>query len=104
MIGGAILIVASFIIIIPSILTIYSAVTSISLDNIVKTAIEGVLGRLGTSTDSAGANSRVPIALSAVGLVVAPILMVDGGIGLAAGGVLLVVDRRKEQKTATVHG
>jgi hypothetical protein len=103
MIVGAILVVAGMIIVIPSILTIYSAVTAFSADDIVRIVVATILGWFGMTPDFAAPPSRIPIALSVAGLVVSPILLVDGAIALIGGSVLSVMDRRKERKETAIH-
>jgi hypothetical protein len=103
MIIGAILLVAGIIIVIPSILTIYSAVTSFSADDIVRIVVATILGWFGIEPDFVEPPSRIPIALSVAGLVVSPILLVDGAIALIAGSILSILDRRRAHKTTAVH-
>jgi hypothetical protein len=103
MIIGAILIVAGFIIVIPSIMTIFSAVKSVSADDIVRIIANTILGWFGISPDSTSPPSRVPIALSVAGIVVAPILLVDGALALIGGSILSVMDMRKERKAPAIH-
>jgi hypothetical protein len=106
MIAGSILVMAGILIIIPSVFFLYSFTTSISVDDIIRIVLQTILGRLERAPDLPGSGASVPtlsIALSAAGIVVSPILMVDGAIGLIAGSILLVVDKRKEKKSAALH-
>lgn len=106
MIAGSILVAAGMLIVIPSVYFLYSFTTSISVDDIIRVVLQTILGRLERAPDSLGSEAsipRVPIALSVAGIVVSPILMVDGAIGLLAGGILLVMDKRKERKSAALN-
>ena len=103
MIVGAILVIAGIIIVIPSIMTIYSAITAFSIDDITRIIVGTILGWFGIEPDFAEPPSRIPIALSVAGLVVSPILLVDGAIALIAGSILSIMDRRKAHKTTAVH-
>jgi hypothetical protein len=87
MIAGAILVVAGISIVIPSALFLYSFTTSISIDDIIRIVLQTMLGRLERVPDLPGSETSIPtatIALSVAGIVVSPILMVDGAIGLLA--------------------
>lgn len=106
MIAGSILVAAGLLIVIPSVYFLYSLTTSISVQDIIRVVLQTILGRLERVPDSVGSEAsipRVPIALSVGGIVVSPILMVDGAIALIAGGILSITDRRRERKSATFH-
>src|SRR5262245_12591102 len=100
MIVGSVLIAAGLIIMIPSILYIYSGITSITTADIVRATIEAILGRFGIGDGAEASISYFGIALSVVGLVVSPVLLVDGIIALIGGGILLFIDRRKLKSSA----
>jgi hypothetical protein len=106
MIAGSILVAAGLLIVIPSVYFLYSFTTSISVNDIIRVVLQTILGRFERVPDSLGSEAsvpRVPIAMSVAGIVVSPILMVDGAITLIAGSILSITDKRKEHKSAALH-
>ena len=104
LIVGSVLILSGLLILIPSIFFIYNGLSSISVDTIVRDFLRGIVGREDIPSDSGGGTSQVSIILSMIGIVISPILLVDGIIAVIAGLVLMILDRGKRQQTAKLPG